>query len=83
MKKLNWKKKQYDDLTIWTAEVKSVGWQFSIEKNPNGYEPFLYYGRGEDISLVFEGFATKNLKGAQDICNRWLQDTIINLNKWI
>ena len=30
MKKLNWKKKQYDDFTIWTAEVKSVGWQFSI-----------------------------------------------------
>ena len=32
MKNLTWKKKQYDDLTIWMAEVKTGGWQFSIEK---------------------------------------------------
>jgi hypothetical protein len=83
MKKLTWKKRQYDDLTIWTADVKTVGWQFAIEKNVNGYQPFVYYGKGEDIPLVFDGFATKNLKNAQDICNRWLQDIVIGLNKWI
>ena len=83
MKKLTWKKYQYDDLTIWMASVKPVGWQFSIEKDANGYKPFVYYGAGEDIPLVFDGFATKSLKNAQDICNRWLEDTILGLNKWI
>lgn len=82
MKKLNWKKKKYDDLTIWMAEVKTVGWQFSIEKTSNGYESFIYYGCGEDVPLL-NGFAAKDLKEAQNICNNWLESTILGLNKWI
>lgn len=83
MKKLNWKKKKYDDLTIWVAEVKTVGWEFTIEKTPDGYyESFVYYGCGEDVPLL-NRFAAKNLKEAQDICNNWLESTILGLNKWI
>ena len=47
MKKLVWKKKQYDDLTIWMAEIDTVGWEFSIEKiKEKKYEAFVYYGHG-------------------------------------
>lgn len=84
MKKLTWKKKQYDDLTIWISEVKTVGWQFSIECSKKGYyEPFIYYGHSEDIPLICDGFLAHNLKEAKEICQRWLENTIINLNKWI
>lgn len=83
MKKLNWKKKKYDDLTIWVAEVKTVGWEFTIEKTPYGYyESFVYYGCGDDVPLL-NRFAAKNLKEAQDICNGWLKSTILGLNEWI
>lgn len=83
MKKLSWKKKKFgSDMTVWIAMVKTVGWEFSIEKTLNGYESFIYYGYGEDTPLL-NGFAAKDLKEAQDICNNWLHSTILGLNKWI
>lgn len=84
MKKLTWKKRQYDELTIWIAEVKTVGWQFSIEKlDDNKYESFIYYGRGEDYSILPNGVYLTSLKEAQRVCNDWLHNTILSLNKWI
>ena len=82
MKKLTWKKKKYDDLTFWMAEIKSTGWQFSIEQIAKGeYRAYIYYGHGEDYPIAPIVFY--DLKEAQDFCNNWLHDTIINLNKWI
>jgi hypothetical protein len=82
MKKLTWKKKKYDDLTFWMAEIKSTGWQFSIEQIAKGeYQAYIYYGHGEDYPIAPIVFY--DLKEAQDFCNKWLHDTIINLNKWI
>jgi hypothetical protein len=84
MKTLTWKKKQFDDLTIWMAEVKTVGWEFSIEKLDDGkYEAFVYYGRGEDHSILPNGVYLTSLKEAQTVCNNWLESTILGLNKWI
>jgi hypothetical protein len=82
MKKLFWKKKKYDDLTFWMAEIKSVGWQFSIEEVAEGeYQAHIYYGHGEDYPICPVIFYS--LKEAQNFCNEWIHDTIINLNKWI
>jgi hypothetical protein len=82
MKKLTWKKKKYDDLTLWMAEIKSVGWQFSIEQLAKGeYQAHIYYGHGEDYPIAPIVFY--DLKEAQNFCNEWLYSTIINLNKWI
>lgn len=85
MKKLTWSgKKQYDEFSIWTSEVKTVGWQFTIEKiDENKYEAFVYYGRGEDYSILPYGVYLTSLKEAQKICNEWLHNIIIGLNKWI
>lgn len=84
MKKLTWKKKKFgSDAIFWTAQVKTVGWEFSIEKNKNGnYEPFIYYGTGEDVPLLFKGQFCTSLKSAQDMCNQWLHDFIVNINRW-
>lgn len=83
MKKLTWKKKKFgSDMIVWIAMIKTVGWEFSIEKTSNGYESFIYYGCGEDMPLL-NGFAAKDLKEAQNICNNWLHNTILGLNKWI
>jgi len=84
MKKLTWKKKQYDDLTIWIADIKPVGWQFSIEKiNENEYQIFIYYGIGEDQPLLRRDVYFNSLKEAKKVCDNWLHSTIIGLNKWI
>lgn len=84
MKKLIWKKRQYDDLTIWMADIKTIGWQFSIEKiNENKYQAFIYYGAGEDQSLLRSDIYLTSLQEAKEICNNWLHNTIIGLNKWI
>jgi len=88
MKKLTWKKKMYqeneaDDFIVWTAKIKPIGWEFSIEKNAcEGYKSYVYYGIGDDIPIL-NGFSAKSLKEAQNICNNWLQSTILGLNKWI
>jgi Tfp pilus assembly protein PilP len=84
MKRLTWEKKQYDDLTIWMAEVKTVGWQFSIEKiKEKKYEAFIYYGHGEDHPIFPQGVYLTCLAEAQRVCNDWLHNTIVGLNKWI
>ena len=84
MKKLNWKKYQYEDLTFWMAEIKSIGWQFSIEQvTKDQYQAYIYYGHGEDHPILPSGVIFYDLKEAQNFCNKWLHDTIINLNKWI
>jgi hypothetical protein len=82
MKKLTWKKKKYDDFTFWMADIKSTGWQFSIEQLTKGeYQAHIYYGHGEDYPIAPIIFY--DLKEAQNFCNEWLHNTIINLNKWI
>jgi|LakMenE01Jun11ns_1017448.scaffolds.fasta_scaffold9747204_4 hypothetical protein len=85
MKKLTWKKKKIYDLTIWVAEVKSVDWQFSIEEIGDGkYQAFVYFGTGDDQPILPHGaYIIDSLKEAQRICNDWLHNTIIGLNKWI
>jgi hypothetical protein len=84
MKKLTWKKKKYDDLTLWMAEIKSIGWQFSIEQiAKNKYQAYIYYGHGEDCPILPSGVIFNSLKEAQKVCNDWLHNIIINLNKWI
>lgn len=88
MKKLKWTKKMFqddevDDFYVWTAKVDPIGWEFSIEKHVcEGYKAYIYYGIGEDIPLI-NGFSAKSLKEAQDICNNWLESTILGLNQWI
>jgi hypothetical protein len=85
MKKLTWKKQLYGkDMTVWTAMVKTVGWEFTIEQADGGdFEPYLWYGQGDDIRLLPNGQFSKSLDDAKNICNTWIHDLIINLNKWI
>jgi hypothetical protein len=84
MKKLTWKKKKYDDFAFWMAEIKSVGWQFSIEEVDKAkYQAFIYYGTGDDQPILPYGTYLTSLKEAQKVCNDWLHSTIIGLNKWI
>jgi|688.fasta_scaffold1832480_1 hypothetical protein len=84
MKKLIWKKKQYDGLIIWMADVKPVGWQFSIEQiEKQKYQAFIYYGSGEDQPLLRSDIYLTSLQEAKEICNNWLHNTILGLNKWI
>lgn len=84
MKKLTWRKKKYDDLTIWMAYVKPVGWEFAIEQiDKEKYEAFVYYGSGGDERILPYGTYMTSLAEAQRVCNDWLHNIIIGLNKWI
>jgi len=84
MKKLIWKKKKFgSDMTVWVAIVKTVGWEFTIEQTFNGlYESYLWYGQGDDIRLLPNGQFSKSLDDAKKVCNDWLHDLIVNINKW-
>ena len=66
------------------AEIKSIGWEFSIEEAHEGkYQAFVYYGTGEDEPILPYRTYMTSLKEAQKACNDWLYNIIINLNKWI
>jgi hypothetical protein len=82
MKKLTWKKKKYDNILVWIADIKHVGWQFSIEEvDKNTYEAHIYYGQGEDCPLMKNVTYFDSLADAKKACSQWLNDLIVNLNK--
>lgn len=76
--KLKWKKLEFDtEVSLWVAELKTLGWQFSIEKEkPNQYEIFIYYGIGEDIPMFGYRNYFETLSVAKTACEQWLDEII-------
>jgi hypothetical protein len=88
--KLNWKKKWLDDKSgYWySAKVPIIGWEYIVDDDycmgdSTGLVAGLYFGKHDDDITKISNKHYKTEKAAMKACEKHLQDTADNFNKWI